>query len=447
DGLHAVLDGGPETVCRIDAARERARALCDGQSVVAAYETAYRRAQAAAVPGPAAATVPTVPLRVMHVLNELMPSGAEVMLRTSADHWPQHGVQCQLLSLGAEPGPYAAPLRKAGYALHHLPFEPSLRFVRRFQERLRAEGVDVVHLHVERASMWLALAVRLAGVRCVVRTVHNNFLFHGGLRLRRVVSRAVMRLLGTRQIAISEMVRETERERFGNPSMVIHNWYDSARIVPVADAQRHQARHRLGIADPCFVVLTIGNCSAVKNHASLIEALAQLDRTDWCYLHIGCEEPGHPERALAEQLGVADRIRFLGLQQDVSPYLQAADLYAMPSRREGLSIASLEAIGAGLPSLLGDVPGLRDLQSHFSSVRLSAVDAGSLAAALRSAMSAAPEGLRTAAHADAALARERFGVERGVAAYVRVYGKRLRPAPTEPPPPHPDPAHSALPAG
>lgn len=444
EGLDAVLRGGPDIDERVEAARGRAGALCDGLSVAAAYETAYRRAVAAHA-GRDAEAAPAVPLRVLHVLNELMPSGAEVMLRTSAGHWPRHGVHCQLLSLGAQPGPYAAPLREAGYALHHLPFEPSLRFVRQFQDLLRAEGIAVVHLHVERASMWLALAVRLAGVRCIVRTVHNNFLFHGGLRLRRVVSRTVMRLVGTRQIAISEMVRETERERFGNASTVIHNWYDSSRIVPATALQRLEARRQLGIADGCFVVLTIGNCSTVKNHAALIEALGRLERSDWCYLHVGCEEGGQPERALATRLGVAERIRFLGLQQDVSAFLRAADLYAMPSLREGLSIASLEAIGAGLPALLGNVPGLRDLQPHFRSVRLSAVDADSLAAALRELMATDAGALRAAAEADAVLARDRFGVERGVAAYVRTYGA-ARAVHAGDPPAGPGTTQDALPA-
>lgn len=400
------------------AAHERVQALCAPQAVARAYVAAYRRAielrQA-----PAAAHTP--PLRVLHVLNELMPSGAEVMLRNAAPHWTRHGVQCQVLSLGAQPGPFADALAEAGYPVQHLPFAPTRRFLRDFEALLRAEGCDVVHLHVERASMWLALAARRAGVPRVVRTVHGNFLFEGWLRGRRMLSRAVTRLLGAHQVTISERVHETERTRFGNRTELIHNWFDSTRIAPPDPTQRAAARAALDVPDHAFVLLTVGNCAPVKNHPALLEALARLARRDWLYLHVGCEETGEPERALAQRLGIAAQVRFVGLQADVRPFLHAADLFVMPSLREGLGVACLEAVGAGLPALVGDVPGLRELRRHFGSLRTTGVDAQALAAALAQALQEHGPAQRAAVRGDAAIARERFGLERGVAAYVRAY--------------------------
>lgn len=419
DALHDTLTVGTATAQRVAAARDRVAVLCAAREVAQSYEACYRRAIGRA--RGVASGVTGAPLRVLHVLNTLMPSGAEVMLRNAGPHWARHGLRCGVLALGEQAGPFAAELRHAGYDVHHLCFAPTRRFVREFQALLRAEGVDVVHLHAERASMWLALAARMAGVAQVVRTVHGNFLFDGWLRWRRTLSRAVMRALGTRQISISETVRATERQRFGNRSLLIANWFDSVRILPLTPERRRAARAALGLPEERFVLVSVGNCSPVKNHVALIEALARLRRPDWHYMHIGCEQDGQPEQALAEHLGVADRIAFLGSQGDVRPFLDAADLYVMPSLREGMSIAALEAIGTGVPALLGDVPGLRELARAFPAVATSAVDATSLASALDHAMTGAARARRSAALADAASARERYGLERGIAAYAQVY--------------------------
>lgn len=420
DALHELLTAGSaEAAERAATARERVGVLCSARHVAASYETSHRRAIHRA--RHADSGTDAAPLRVLHVLNTLMPSGAEVMLRNAGPHWAAHGLHCGVLALGEQRGPFAAELQRAGYEVHHLPFEPSGRFVREFQALLRAQGVDIVHLHAERASMWLALAARLAGVTRVVRTVHGNFLFDGWLRWRRMLSRTVMRALGAQQIAISETVRATERQRFGNPSLLIANWFDSVRILPVTPERRQAARAALGLNDGRFVLVSVGNCSPVKNHGALIEALAQLGRDDWHYLHVGCEEDDRPERALAQRLGVADRIAFLGPQGDVRPFLDAADLYVMPSLREGLGVAALEALGNGVPCLLGDVPGLQELGRGFASVTLSAVDASSLAGALTRAMAGDARSRRDAALRDATLARERYGLERGITAYARVY--------------------------
>jgi glycosyltransferase involved in cell wall biosynthesis len=336
-------------------------------------------------------------------------------------------VQASVLALGEQPCPFAPVLRQAGYAVHHRPFVPDLGFLLAFARLLRTEGVDVLHLHAERASFWLALAARLAGVPRIVRTVHGNFLFEGWLRRRRGVSRALTRLLGTHQVTISDAVSATERQRFGNPSEVIPNWFDSARLRVADGAARQAARTRLGLAPDDFVLVTVGNCAPVKNHDSLIEALAGLrDDPRWIYLHVGCEQPGEPERALAARLGIAPRVRFFGLLPDVSEVLAAADLYVMPSHREGLGVAALEAIGSGVPTLLGDVPGLRELAAQFPSVRRCAVDA-SLAAAVREILAGDRDHARQRAANDAAQAHERFGIERGVAAYARAYAGQPQP--------------------
>lgn len=325
-------------------------------------------------------------MRVLHVLAELRPSGAEVCLKVAAPYWTRAGLEGEILSVGPQLGPYAETLAAAGYRLHHLPQDPAAAFVPAYLALLRERRPDVVHLHVERANFYLALLARAAGVGVVIANVHSVFAFSGTLRLERRVQRAVMRAVGVRFVSVSAAVQRAERERFANPSVVLPNWYDDARCFPPSADQRARARARLGCPDGAFVVASVGNCAPVKNHAAAVEAVALLGRSlgerEVRYLHAGAEAEGRPERALAERLGVAGAVDFLGAVGDVTEVLQAADAYVMPSLREGASVAAFEALACGVPAVLADVAGLRSQVRADLPVTWTATSAASVAEGL-----------------------------------------------------------------
>lgn len=351
-------------------------------------------------------------MRVLHVLNELRPSGAETMLRAAAGCWRRHGIHGEILCTGDTPGPYAGALREAGYPIHHLPFTKSIRFLTAFHSFVRRGAFDAVHLHAERAAFWYAALAWAAGQRRLVRSIHAAFDFRGPLRLRRGLQRWTMRrLFGVRMAACGDSVARLEWERFRNPVAVLGNWFDSEFYRPVADPLRDPAAP--------FVVLTVGNCAAVKNHAALLRALEQLPEVH--YLHVGGEEEGQEERALAAGLGLSGRVRFLGPLTDLRPAFRSADLFVMPSLHEGFGVAAVEAMGAGLPVLLADVDGLRDFRPRSGAIRFCAPEAGALAKAVREFM-ALPRAERFAVGAALSeMAHREFGVTAGAARYAALY--------------------------
>lgn len=359
-------------------------------------------------------------LRVLHVLNELRPSGAEIMLRIAAPLFREHQIECDLLATGASIGPYAPVLAAEGYHIHHIPFQRSPAFFLSVARFARREGYDVVHLHAERAFFAYVLAARLLGIRRLVRTVHNNFNFSGWLSMRRGLERRLAERLGVRFIAIAPGVAQTERNLYGTTPHLIPNWFDSNRFHPVTPTERLSARARLGLGADEFVIVTVGNCSQVKNHTALIEALARCSELPWRYVHVGLEEPGEPERALTRRLNISNRIQFIGAVDDVLPLLQAADLYVMPSHFEGLGIATLEALAVGLPVLLTEVPGLVDFRQYLDDLHYCEPDTQSIANALRPLIEQHTTGLQGAEDRSAAIHRA-FGSRRGVQAYCSVY--------------------------
>jgi glycosyltransferase involved in cell wall biosynthesis len=343
------------------------------------------------------------------------------MLRVGARYFAAAKISCDILSTGNEVvGPYAPSLEAAGFRIHHLPFSKTFGFFWRFRRLVAAGNYDIVHLHTERASLWLAIsAFRLAGI---VRTVHNNFNFTGWLRQRRRFGRWLSRLLGVRHLAISPSVQMTERRQFANPTTLCPNWYDSDHFRPPSEMERAEARKKFDLTPDVVALASIGNCAAVKNHHVLIEALARLKHyPKLVYLHAGREVPARDEFNLATRLGVADRVRFLGSLADVRPLLQAADLFVMPSLYEGFSIAALEALACGVPALLADVPGLRDLSRWFPQLLYAPPTTDGLVAQIEAFLNL-PAGQRVdLAVSYPAAAKENFGAAEGVRRYCMMY--------------------------
>lgn len=361
-------------------------------------------------------------LRVLHVLHELRPSGAEMMLRDALPRWRDAGIVGDVLATADRRGAFADQLAAAGARVHHLPFAPRPSHLVAFGRLLRDGGYDIAHVHTERAGFWYGLTASTLPAVAVARTVHNVFAFEGALRVERTAQRRLLRLLGARTISVGPAVRDNERDRFHHPTVHLPNWLDTTRFPPPSPQQREVARRALQVEGDHLVVASLGNCNPAKNHPAILHALAEIGTDlDWCYLHAG-EEPDADERELAHDLGIDDRCRFLGPVSEVVTLLHASDVFAMPSHVEGMSIAALEAIATGVPCVLADVPGVRGIRE--------VVDEGIVW--IPPSAEGVRDGLRTAAvlaSDDVSSRRDRMhdavrrhhGIEAGVRGYADVY--------------------------
>lgn len=358
------------------------------------------------------------PRRLLFILGELTHSGAEKMLEASAGLWQEAGLQPHILAVGPQPGDFAQRLADCGYVIHHIRFARSPAFLASLALFHRRHAFDIVHIHTEQAAFWHAMVARLLrpGV-ALFRTIHSAFAFHGLLRLRRRVQRHIMRnMLRVRFTAPSQSVADHERTVFSNPMPVLENWIADQQHSP--PASRASARSSLGIAPEAFVIVSVGNCADVKNHQTLLRALASLPRDDaWLYLHVGSSAEEEAERHLAADLHIDGCSRFLG-RRDAADILAAADMFVMPSRHEGFGLAAAEALAMGLPCVLSDVAGLRDFAEFKAAIHwCDPLAPDSIAAAIMATMQQRQRFPEIAERATA-----RFRPASGVRRFVALYG-------------------------
>lgn len=125
-------------------------------------------------------------------------------------------------------------------------------------------------------------------------------------------------------------------------------------------------RAELGIPAKAFVLVKTARFAIEKNHEMAIEVLDLLRRQhgiDAYMLFVGASKNGRSEKveALAEACAVRDYVKIVGPQKDVRPYLAASDCFILTSISETFSLAALEAMGMGLPCLLTDIGGAREM--------------------------------------------------------------------------------------
>ena len=357
-------------------------------------------------------------MKVLHILNSLMPSGAETMLVSSAGCWT--GCELHVLAAQKEIGIYADTMRQAGFVIHHIWDQSLWTKHRKILSFIKREQFDVVHIHPQSQSLFYALDAKSAGVPSIVRTVHSMFLFTDLLRFRETVFRMLMRLIGVKFVSISDSVAENERVRFYNKTTVIYNWC-SPHFDFISAEKKKEARLAAQIPDDQFILLSVGNCCQVKNHQMILEAVHLMEHKETLhYIHVGDNDD--EEKVLAEQLGISQHITFAGAANP-DKYLSVADCYVMPSLREGLSISAIEAITCGLPVILTDVPGLRDFQKgDFDQVYYIPLSAGALKNQIRKLMAEKPENSRKQSRQ----AKELYSAEKSVNMYMNLYGKHER---------------------
>jgi UDP-glucose:(heptosyl)LPS alpha-1,3-glucosyltransferase len=226
-------------------------------------------------------------------------------------------------------------------------------------------------------------------------------------------------------IVNSQMVADEIVRYFSYPRERIHlipNGIELARFDPASlAAERNKTRATLGIANERKVLVLIGSGYERKGVAQAIEALAR-SKSGAMLLVIGGEKRVSRYQVLARRLGMSDSVRFLGRQENVLPYLAAADAMILPSIYDPFPSATLEGFVAGLPVITSEACGARDIARELDAGLVR--DAGDIAGladaiSIALALSEKPE---TKERARAIAARFEMGpmVERMLALYEKL---------------------------
>lgn len=218
-----------------------------------------------------------------------------------------------------------------------------LRAALKFRRHISAISPDIVHAHMVHANLFSRVALAFTG-RNLICTIHNTF--EGG-RLRDFGYR-LTNWASTLNTTISESARKAVIDRRVVPAeqtVTLYNGINMARFTPAAPRTS---------AEP-FRWIAVGRLEEQKDYPTLLRAMRRVPGAQIDIAGKGVERQKLDH--LAVELGVADRVRFLGVRSDIPKLLRAYDGYVLSSAWEGFGIALVEAMASGLPVVATDSGG------------------------------------------------------------------------------------------
>jgi glycosyltransferase involved in cell wall biosynthesis len=296
-------------------------------------------------------------LRIAHLLTRSDTiAGGQVHVRDLSLALRAKGHQVTVL-LGGN-GPFCEDLRRNGIPYRTLsalvqaidPVHDPLAVLemRRCFKELKP---DLVTTHGSKAGWLGRIAARSLGLP-VTFTAHG-WAFTPGVAPRRAafyrLAEMLVAPLATRIITVSEHDRELAlRKRVGRADQITTVYYG---VPAIADSL-----HAIPERDPPHIVM-VARFDVQKDHQTLFQALADLLALEWTLELVGDGPNEARMRAMAQDLGIADRVQFSGLRGDVAERLARAQVFALISNYEGFPISILEGMRAGLPVIASNVGG------------------------------------------------------------------------------------------
>lgn len=321
------------------------------------------------------------PLGIIHVVDSLEVGGLERVVTDLAIEQAKYGHRVAVFSI-AGGGSFEADLAEAGVPVvvggKQRTFDTGV--LRALRRAVIDGDADIVHAHnfVPNYYAALALAWPSGRRRVLVNTCHNM-----GSRLSNRRLRWLYRLSLARTARVA-MVGQQVHDHFVGSGLVkpdrgvvVLNGIPTARYAAGTEA-RTAARATLGLSPDAMLIGSVGRLVALKHHRLLLALMPSLAATcPAVELVLVGDGPLRAElEALADSLGIRDRVHVLGARNDVAQLLPALDIFALPSLTEGLSIALLEACAAGLAIVATTVGGNPEIVTDWHTGRLVPPDDG-----------------------------------------------------------------------
>ncbi|MBM3145132.1 MAG: glycosyltransferase family 4 protein [Chloroflexi bacterium] len=240
-----------------------------------------------------------------------------------------------------------------------------LRGLFRLWDLLRSKKIEVIETFTPDSNILGLLIARIAGVPVRIAT-HHGYIEGAYSWTNKLHGWMINKGFAQRLVAVSDRVRRIAIAEEGiHPEKVVVILNGIAPIT--SNTPRAKIRHRihnaLGMKADSLLVLTVGRVTVQKGHTFLLDAIPKvLERFPNTVFAIAGE--GHLRDVLkdkAAQLGVAGSTHFLGARSDIPDLLFAADVFVLPSLWEGLPLALLEAMSAGLPVVATRVEGVESM--------------------------------------------------------------------------------------
>ena len=308
------------------------------------------------------------PVRILHILGNTQLGVAESRIMDLYRHMDRSVVQFDFVVHSKEEGYFNEEIRKLGGRIFRVPrfrvlnyFSYCRAWKKLLQEHRDADGRSEFHMiqgHMtSTAAIYLPIA-RKCGIETTIAHARSAGVDKG---LKGILTRFLRRNLSKKADYLFTCSELAGISVFGKKAVdqgrtrFLPNAIDCQKFAP-DPLVREKIRRELGIEN-CYVIGHVGRFHYAKNHEYLLRVFAELVKRktrDYVLLLLGEGSGMEDIRILSRELGIGDKVYFLGNKSNVNDYYQAMDYFVYPSRFEGMPGTIVEAQTAGLRCLMSD---------------------------------------------------------------------------------------------
>lgn len=300
-------------------------------------------------------------MRILHVITSLEIGGAEKLMVDLLPRLNSEENQVDLLVFNGIRTIFTEQIEAKGIKVYSLSnsrkvYNPLNVF--RLIHYLKC--YDIIHSHNTACQLFVPIAKTLSFAKCkLFTTEHNTTNRRRGNVLYKIIDLWMYRRY-KKIVCVSDSVEANLKTHLHSATLnsrilTIANGIDCSRFYNASPSNEIRS---LAIGQK--IILMVARFDQQKNQAALIRALTLLP-SDTSLFFVGKGELQSECVRLSKQLNVIERVRFLGVRNDIPELMKSADVIVLSSHYEGLSLSSLEAMASGRPFIASDVPGLREI--------------------------------------------------------------------------------------
>jgi len=315
--------------------------------------------QSRSTPMTVSALQPKAP-KILHFVISMVVGGAERLVYDMV-RYPVFAGNRPIVCCMDTVGELGEKLLEEGYKVYCKGRRPGLDFemITWLRNIIRQEKVDVVHAHQYSPLFYAVPAALFAGRVKLVYTEHGRF-YPERSSWKRTLFNPLLAMGVDHLVSISEATAQAMATYDNLPLhriKVIHNGINCSCMNLEID--KRLKRQELGLSETCRVIGTAARLNSIKNIQMMFRVLKLVLQQvpDTCLVIAGQGEEEERLKTMASELGISERVKFIGLRFDLPEVYKLFDVFLLTSLSEGISVTLLEAMASGVPAVVTDVGG------------------------------------------------------------------------------------------
>lgn len=244
-------------------------------------------------------------------------------------------------------------------------YRTNIKAYKQVSEIIKKDGIEAISCSTPIGGTIARLAGWRCGIKNIIYAAHGFLFFKDVPWPKRMIFKFHEMLLAKITDTLITITKEDYESamkfklRSNRTPYYVHG--AGVNVGVSVNLDRTTFRKELGFSENDVLIISAGDLNDNKNNKVVIKALALVRNKNVHYLICGHGDKKDYLMKLSESLGLCDRVHFLGYRTDMPNLLAASDIFAMPSRREGVPRAILEAMDLGLPCIGARTRGISDL--------------------------------------------------------------------------------------